>query len=216
MRTASSSFGIIDTLAYARQVVAYAERIGFASGPNIVRTPMHHLGAILADSVLQAGINHKKIVRPRIDRIQQLFPEAAILSGIFASIDRVGLSDFLLWHHPAKPARFMALVELLRHQDIENVSQLQRWLLTEGCRHKLIAINGIGPKTVDYLCALVGHDCVAVDRHIRTFAKAAGVDVADYSSIQAVVSYAADLLGVSRRALDAWIWMYQSERQGRL
>jgi hypothetical protein len=80
-------------------------------------------------------------------------------------------------------------------------------------REKLRSIRGIGPKTVDYLCGLLGLDFIAVDRHIRTFASDAGVTVADYEFLQIVVSYAADLLGVSRRHFDASIWTYVSNQR---
>jgi thermostable 8-oxoguanine DNA glycosylase len=154
-------------------------------------------------------------VKVRVDRIRHLFPEAVTLSGVFASIERMGVADFLLWRHPTKVARFICLTELLREQSLEDVVELRAWLQTPNSRAKLMGIKGVGPKTADYLCGLVGLDYIAVDRHIRTFASDAGVAVADYDSLQVIVSYAADLLGVSRRDFDASIWKYVSERKAR-
>ena len=71
-------------------------------------------------------------------------------------------------------------------------------------------MKGIGPKTVDYLACLVGADCIAVDRHIRGFAEAAGLENNGYEYLRQVFSFAADLLDVSRREFDARIWHYQS------
>jgi hypothetical protein len=214
MSATASSLAALEALTFARLIATHAERIGCHSGAIISRDPVNHLGAALADSTLQTGLKYNTVVRPRVDRIRQLFPEAATLSGVFHSIERVGLTDFLLWRHPAKLERFVGLIGILREHDVESVAQLQSWLLNLSCRKKLLSVHGIGPKTVDYLCALVGLDCVAVDRHVRTFARAAGVTIADYDSLQVVVSYAADLLGVPRRAFDSWIWRYVSEGPG--
>jgi hypothetical protein len=62
------------------------------------------------------------------------------------------------------------------------------------------------------MSCLVGLDRIAVDRHIKAFAIEAGVLVADYDSLGAAMSYAADLLGMSRRDFDAWVWQTTSER----
>ncbi|MDU5369850.1 MAG: hypothetical protein E6107_00330 [Enterobacter sp.] len=67
-------------------------------------------------------------------------------------------------------------------------------------------INGIGPKTVDYMGCLVGIDSIAVDRHVRTFAKAIGVKNDDYHFLRESFCFAADLLSLSRREFDAWLW----------
>jgi hypothetical protein len=213
MRAAVSSQEILGTIACARLIVTHAERIGIGHGPSILPGPVNHLGAVLADSVLQAGLNYRTIVKVRVDRIQHLFPEAATLSGLFASIQRKGVSDFLLWYHPTKLDRFISLAELLRTHDIEDVSRLRTWLMSREARNWLLATKGIGPKTVDYLCNLVGIDCVAVDRHLRRFAKDAGVVVTDYESLRTILSCAADLLGIARRDFDFSVWRYVSERR---
>jgi hypothetical protein len=135
-------------------------------------------------------------VKIRIDRIVQDFPEAATLSGMFNVIASIGVAEFLRWHHHTKVSRFVCLAELLRNESIDDFHQLRTWLQNPACREKLRAIHGVGPKTVDYLCGLVGLDFIAVDRHIRAFASDAGVTAADYDFLQTVISYAADLLGV--------------------
>jgi hypothetical protein len=152
-------------------------------------------------------------VKVRIDRIVQEFPEAATLSGMFNAIASIGAAEFLRWHHHTKLSRFVCLAELLRTESIDDFHQLRTWLQSPACREKLRAIHGVGPKTVDYLCGLVGLDFIAVDRHIRAFASDAGVPAADYDFLQTVISYAADLLGVSRRNFDASIWTYVSSQK---
>lgn len=57
---------------------------------------------------------------------------------------------------------------------------------------------------------LVGMDSVAVDRHIRTFAKRVGVMEDDYDFLKTVFCYATDLLSVSRREFDVWVWQREA------
>jgi hypothetical protein len=213
VRTIASAQGVLGTLVSARLVVAHAEKLGIDCRPTTSRDPVNHLGAVLADSILQAGLNYRTVVKVRVDRIKSLFPEAATLSGVLELIGRGGISDFLLWRHPTKLSRFISLAELLQKHRIEDVPLLQKWLLDLAFHDQLLSINGVGFKTIDYLCCLVGLDCVAVDRHIRTFASEAGVEVTDYYGLKTIISYAADLLGISRRDFDAWIWGRVSQRQ---
>lgn len=208
-----SESDVLSALSSARLVVQLAQEKGLVSHNSSYREPLYHVGAILADAVLQAGLNYRTVVKVRINRIVKEFPEAATLSGTFNAIAAIGVAEFLRWHHHAKMSRFVRLAELLRNENIDDFHQLRTWLQNPGCREKLRAIHGVGPKTVDYLSGLVGLDFIAVDRHIRAFASDAGVTAADYDSLQTVVSYAADLLGVSRRHFDASIWTYVSNQK---
>ena len=206
------SRSVLDTLAFARQIANYAESLGFNDMVDGSRVTSNHLGAVLADCVLQAGLNYKTVVRARIERIIDLFPEAAILAGTTEVVERGAVSEFLMWKHPEKIERFIRLVRVLENHQIEDTNKLQVWLQAHGCRDCLLEVVGIGPKTVDYLCCLVGIDCIAVDRHVKVFAKNAGVEIKDYDGLKLVVSFAADLLGVSRRDFDSWIWQLVSRK----
>lgn len=204
---------VLSALSSARLVAQLAQEKGVVRHNLSYREPLYHVGAILADAALQAGLNYRTVVKVRIDRIVQDFPEAVTLSGTFNAIASIGVTEFLRWHHHTKVSRFVCLAELLRNERIDDFHQLRTWLTNPGCREKLRAIHGVGPKTVDYLRGLVGLDFVAVDRHIRAFASDAGVMAADYEFLQTVISYAADLLGVSRRHFDASIWTYVSNQK---
>ena len=205
-----SESDVLIALNSARLVVQLAQEKGVVRHNPAYRKPLHHVGAILADAALQAGLNYRTVVKVRIDRIVRDFPEAATLSGMFEAVASIGVAEFLRWHHHTKVSRFVYLAELLRNESVDDFHQLRTWLQNPTCREKLRAIHGVGPKTVDYLCGLVGLDFIAVDRHIRSFASDAGVTEGDYDFLQIVISYAADLLGVSRRHFDASIWTYVS------
>jgi hypothetical protein len=208
-----SECDVLSVLSSARLVAQLAEERGVVRHNPLYREPLHHVGAILADAALQAGLNYRTVVKVRIDRIVQDFPEAATLSGMFNTISSIGVAEFMRWHHHTKVSRFICLAELLRNEGIDDFHQLRMWLQNPAFRENLRAIHGVGPKTVDYLCGLVGLDFVAVDRHIKAFANDAGVTAADYDFLQAVFSYAADLLGVSRRHFDASIWTSVSNQK---
>jgi hypothetical protein len=146
-----------------------------------------------------------------VDRIQRLFPESATLTGTTKIVESGAVGDFLLWKHGEKVERFTRLYRLFEAYQLEDASCLRQWLKLRSCRVELLQIKGIGPKTVDYLGCLVGIDSVAVDRHIRGFARQAGVEVKDYDALKSVFCCAADLLGSSRRDFDAWVWTKASQ-----
>jgi hypothetical protein len=214
MSASRTNVDVIKVLSSARLVAQLAEQKGLVKGEYIFRQPLKHVGAVLADAALQAGLNYNTVVKVRIDRIVREFPEAATLSGTLNAIAFVGVTGFLKWRHHTKVSRFEHLADLLRNERIDDFRQLQSWLHNPMCVEKLRTIHGVGPKTVDYLRSLVGLDFVAVDRHIKAFARDAGVVSADYDFLQTVVSYAADLLGVSRRDLDTSIWTYVTGQKG--
>lgn len=216
MSFAKSESDVLSALSSARLVVQLAQEKGVVRHNTRCREPSYHVGAILADAALQAGLNYRTVVKVRIDKIVLEFPEAATLSGTFKAIASIGVAEFLQWRHHTKLSRFVCLAELLRNEGIDDFHELRTWLHNPSGREKLRAIHGVGPKTVDYLCGLVGLDFIAVDRHIRTFASDAGVKAADYYFLQTVVSYAADLLGISRRHFDASIWTYVSNQKAGL
>ncbi len=202
---------IVNTLICARQVATHAERVGIAVEAISPRPVGHHLGAILADAILQAGLNYRTVVGPRVVRIQNNYPDAVKLSGVNAIIREGMLGDFLLWRHPTKVTRFTHLADLLTVESVEDIDDFREWLKCSNARNRLLNLHGIGPKTYDYMCCLVGIDQIVVDRHIKAFAMEAGVSTYSYDDLQMIVSFAADLLSLPRREFDAWIWGYLSK-----
>ena len=197
---------VLASLSRARAIADHAERLGILVTSAPPRSTTCHVGAALADAVLQSGLNYRTVVKPRVDRIQTIYPEAAILPGVREIVERGRAYEFLDWRHPTKITRFVRLVALLDADGVECAGDLRRWLEGRDARDRLLGMHGIGPKTYDYICCLVGMDCIAVDRHVKTFANDAGVPISDYEELRVVVSYAADLLGLARRDFDAWIW----------
>jgi hypothetical protein len=169
------------------------------------------MGGIIADAILQAGLNYRTVVFPRVERIVSDYPEAATTSGFIELADKVGYNTVLGWNHPEKPRRAHSLAQLLAQEHIDTKDQLREWLQDDNNCSKLTKIPGIGPKTVDYLKNLAGLSEIAVDRHIRKCALDAGIAITDYHVVRRVFQFAADLLNVQRNELDHSIWLYMSK-----
>ncbi len=204
-----------NALCAARCIADHAVGEGILRANVPIRPVYHHMGAVLADSILQAGLNYSTIVRPRVQAILETFPHATTVNAVTQIIATQGSGKFLQWRHQEKVSRFNDLVEFLVCSRIEDTSDLGEALLDDAFRVDIRQVRGIGPKTVDYMACLVGVDCIAVDRHIRGFAELAGLEDDSYDYLRDTFSFAADLLSISRREFDASIWHFQVMKNSR-
>jgi len=202
----------MEVLLAARLIADFASSEGVEIGPRRFRIVYDHMGAVLADSVLQSGLNYKTVVRPRVARIVREYPQAISISAVLELVDAGMTSDLLDWTHPVKAERFERVLMFFYESGIETVADLRHQLGKETFCADMQKVNGVGPKTVDYMSCLVGIESIAVDRHIKTFATKAGLEVTDYNFLKRVFCFAADLLSVPRRDFDAWIWSKESQK----
>ncbi|OLT47758.1 hypothetical protein BJF87_21320 [Gordonia sp. CNJ-863] len=178
----------------------------------------HHIGAIICDAALQRQAKYKTHVRPRVVRLIELWPDADTLSGFKRRMKSESISEALDWKGPQKLAVIDALTETFEEAGVETVADLAGTLADETrgreLRSALRRIAYVGPKTVDYIAVLAGSaEHVAVDMHIKGFAREAGVSYwNDYSRVSQLVKDSAEAGGWSTGALDAAIWSYMSER----
>jgi len=172
-----------------------------------------HIGALFTDAILQAGVNYRSVVRPRVESVLIRFPEADTVTTFSKVLDRYGVREVLHWNNAAKIRRMEDLVSFCSYHDIETAEDLTDFLNSDLGEKQLKEINGIGNKTCDYMKRLLGFDTVAVDRHIREFLVDADIMFDDYFEIKEVVEFAADIIGSSRRSLDYSIWTYMSQKE---
>ncbi|EMC0409323.1 TPA: hypothetical protein ACVU4T_000623 [Vibrio parahaemolyticus] len=196
----------IEILKSARILANYAKEQGLEVDGHQYRPTYDHMGAILADSVLQAGLNYTTVVRPRVLAILNTYSEMKSTCELARLLQQDGPQKILNWTHSTKLSRFENLVSYMLNNDIHTASDLKNKLMKDDFCSDLQSLNGIGPKTVDYMKCLVGIDSIAVDRHIRSFAKSAGIENSDYTFLKDVFCSAADLLTISRRGFDSWVW----------
>ena len=174
---------------------------------------INHVGALFTDTILQAGVNYRSVVWPRVAHVLDTFPYATTVS-IFAEIlENYGTANVLHWANAEKIQRMNELVLFCLDHQIETSRQLTEFMRYEHNVDMLKDIHGIGNKTCDYLKRLLGFDTVAVDRHIRSFIESADIFCNDYYDIKEIVEYAADFMEKTRRELDYSIWSYMSRKE---
>lgn len=200
------SNSLVEVLLVARLIANRAKDEGALFDEKHPRATCEHLGAVLADSILQAGLNYTTVVRPRVLAILQAHPKRDTISSLISLIQDREVGAFLNWRHFEKMSRFEALVLFLQGRGVEDVQDLRLALASAEFCEAMQTVSGIGPKTVDYMACLVGIDSIAVDRHVRAFARAVGVKNDDYHFLRKSFCCAADLLSVPRREFDAWLW----------
>lgn len=169
-----------------------------------------HIGATLANAVLQSNNNYQRNVRPRVERIREEYARATSLQDIKRLLDKITAQEFLHWNGTRKPKTFNDLIELLSQEGVNTEDDLRQWLQRDDSKAKLLKIPFVGQKTVDYLKNLVGLDEEAIDRHLLRFLERAGLGKLNYERGKEVVHRTADLMGWRRADLDHSIWRYMS------
>lgn len=172
-----------------------------------------HVGALFTDVVLQAGLNYSSIVKPRVQQVLLNYPDDCTVSKFQIVINREGLNNVINWHHEVKLLRFKRLLKFAFSNSIDTCSDLKVYFSKKGSYDSFLALNGFGPKSLDYLLKLLNVDTVAVDRHIYSFVKMANIDSKSYQETKRVVEFAADFLNMPRSALDQIIWNYMSQKK---
>jgi 3-methyladenine DNA glycosylase/8-oxoguanine DNA glycosylase len=199
----------------AKKLVRY---IGTLSDFRIVKRQgpcYQHMGATICDTILQAGLSYRTVVAPRINRLMEAWPAAISTSDFNTHVESFDLPSVLKWNDEEKPRRIKELTAFLLAVGLESEYEVAAWLSVSGRGQDLLSVRGVGPKTADYLAGLVGAESVAVDRHIRTFVKTAGIEIREYECIRATVSAAATMMGVLPQELDHAIWQRMSQSRQR-
>lgn len=173
----------------------------------------NHMGATIADAILQANMKYETHVRPRIDRIRNQYPQATTLSGLRQLLSKVPITTFLDWQGVDRGCRFTAVVKLLSDKGINTEEEFRAWLSSDSNLLRLQEIRGIGPKTADYFRILTGFQTNAIDRHLLSFLNEAGIDVTGYEEAQEVINLAADRMRIARAYFDHSIWTYMTRNK---
>lgn len=169
-----------------------------------------HLGAVLTDIILQAGLNYNTVVFPRVINVFNNFDRASDLNGLTDIINDIGLEKLLNWKNEVKIKRFQSVLEYLKNNSIQTTTELLIHLSYKDNVKNFLSIPGIGNKTIDYFFKLMHLETIAVDRHIIQFLTLANIDFHNYQTAKKIVEYTADILNISRRDIDYSIWHYMS------
>ncbi|MFP3880568.1 MAG: hypothetical protein ACLFVA_06410 [Dehalococcoidia bacterium] len=187
-----------------------------------------HIGAIIADAVLQVGHRWETHVGPRVERIKAIYPQAGTIPGLLRLLQQKGPQELLNWRGADEQDRLQKTADFFHKEEVETVGDLRAWLesddnrdrlLTKSLRNDKADIPRIGDKTADYYRVLVGlPDAVAIDRRIADFLRDADVrrGRSQYLKARAIVQLAAPMLSTIRNQqvrpvdLDVSIWEFQS------
>lgn len=178
--------------------------------PITQRTPYYHMGATITDSVLQAGLNYRHVVYPRIFRLLTKFSDYKTTCDFLILMQAVPLSELINWKNEAKLRRIHDISWFLYDNRIENENQLATWLEINENAMQLAQINGVGPKTIDYLKMLSGNQAIAIDRHLFKFLELAGIFNCSYQEASQIYCKTAELMDMSKFEMDRKIWKYMS------
>jgi len=197
----------------ARRLADFIQEINL---PNHQETFNHeaysHIGALYTNIILQAGLNYRTVVQPRVQHVLDAYPNANTVQGFIEIVNKEGAETVIKWKHPDKIDRIHNLLNFSLKMSINTCEDLSEFLSEESNHDRFLAIKGIGNKTLDYTLKLLAFDTIAVDRHIYSFVEHAGLSVTDYRTTKRIVEFAADILDVSRSVMDQRIWMYMSNK----
>src|SRR5580704_9040864 len=102
-----------------------------------------HIGATLADAVLQANSNYELTVRKRIANIRKEYPDKTSLGALRQLLKKITVQDFLQWKGKRKPETFLHLVDLLESVGVNTESDLREWLQRDDSSVKLRNIPSV-------------------------------------------------------------------------
>lgn len=176
------------------------------------KEPYFHMGATIIDAILQAGMNYKNVVYPRVLNLLKSYPEYKTTCDFLILMQTIPIARLISWKNEDKLSRINELAWFLHNQKIETEQELACWLDEENNIKKLFSIRGIGPKTVDYLKILSGCPAIAIDRHLFKFLEIMGIQTKSYDYASSIFISTAAYLDISMYELDRKIWLYMSKK----
>lgn len=194
----------------ATQLVAFFLLSEVETTPRTCQEPYHHMGATITDAILQAGMNYKNVVYPRVLYLLHNFSNFKTTCDFLILMQAIPLKDLIRWKNERKLHSIVTLSLLLQSADIQTEEELSQWLESDKNLRELLSIEGIGPKTVDYLKMLSGSQSIAIDRHLFKYLRLANISVSGYEEAHAIYCVASQILGIDLYSFDRIIWTTMS------
>lgn len=174
------------------------------------RTPYYNMAATLTDSVLQAGMNYSSVVYPRIYDILSRYADYCTTCDFIILFQTIPIEEIIHWKNKRKQSTICELAWFLYNEGINTEEDLAKWIAIDLNAERLLTINGIGYKTIDYLKLLSGEQAIPVDRHMLQFLELSNVIVHNYKEASKVLRKTAAYLKIGESTLDRIIWNYMS------
>ncbi len=176
------------------------------------RVPYYNMPATITDAILQAGMNYKRVVYPRICNILTKYADYKTTCDFIILFQTYPIEKIINWKNINKQNTICELAWFLYNNNINDEKQLAVWLKSEINQESLLKIKGVGYKTIDYLKLLSGQQSIPVDRHMFQFLEMANVITKSYREASMVLKKAAEQLKLSESLLDKILWNYMSEK----
>lgn len=176
------------------------------------RLPYNHMGATITDAILQAGMNYKNVVYPRILNILTKYPCYTTTCDFIILFQTIPIEEITNWRNKKKLQLICDLSWNFFDKGVNNERQLSEWLNYSDNTDELLKITGIGYKTIDYLKLLSGCQVIPIDRHMFQFLKIAGVCVKTYKEASEILKRVANILDIKESIVDFQIWSYMANR----
>lgn len=175
----------------------------------------NNMGATIIDGILQAGLNYKNVVKPRVDSFKDKYRNLKTTSQFYDLISKNDLSEIVKMRGQ-KIERIHALVQFLKNQKVETEDDFYDWLSDKDNLLLLSSLKGIKNKTIDYLKILTGHkETVAIDSRLLNFIKIScpELDNLDYEVAKNILMQVAKKINVEPATLDFSIWQFMGEKR---
>lgn len=197
-----------------KKVVDLLEKIPHNFAEITQRTPYYNMAATLTDSVLQAGMNYKSVVYPRVYNILNKYSDYSTTCDFIILFQTIPIEEIIQWKNKRKQNTICNLAWFLYNQNVNTEDDLAKWISDDKNIDKLLEINGVGRKTVDYLKLLSGQQAIPIDRHMFQFLALAGILTSDYKEASTVLRKTAAVLQIGESVLDKTIWNYMAKKSG--
>lgn len=161
---------------------------------------------LIADSVLQQGMNYNNFVLPRLIRIRTDYSHFHRISQL--STSQEDIENILQIKNKRKVNTFKNIIELFQKENIETYSDIVRWLSDKSNFCKLLEINGFGTKTLDYMLNLFGYQSIPIDRHLFSFLKLCLIETNNYQFASSIFNDIAEKNNFCKNMFDKEIWNY--------
>jgi endonuclease III len=180
--------------------------------------PYNHMGATITDAVLQAGTTWDTVVKPRIKKLIQNYPERKNTTDFLNLLYKIGPKELLDWNPSSeKGKRLFRITEFFVEEEIKTEADLKTWLENDDNIVKLKSLRGVKNKTADYFKILVGISTSAIDRHLIEFLKQADIDINinNYQEAQKIINKSAEKMEIDKSTFDHSIWKYMSIKKNK-
>ena len=172
-----------------QKVIDLLERIPHNYAEITQRTPYYNMAATLTDSVLQAGMNYKSVVYPRVYNILSKYSDYRTTCDFIILFQTIPIEEIIQWKNKRKQNTICNLALYLYNCNINTEEDLAEWILDDG------------------------QQAIPIDRHMFQFLEIAGVLTADYKEASRILRKTASVLEVGESVLDKTIWNYMSQKK---